>query len=411
MGQLAQGIGLIDHLAQFTPTKEEIDTGRDTLAVNQISHTSNIFLTFHTHPFLNGAAEFQQPLANLTGGQLVNRSQTAITQVVNIVDLALIVPQTQNILHRTQEVFRTQRHLIQRNIGSEFAIQTESSNLAQTIPVGIIKLFFKKSLRLLRMSGIARTQSCINPHQSFFVAFSFVLRQRRKNQRVPRIYNHFHRVQFTGLYRSHRVAQLGTRVNQYLAALSIDNRADRPHRRFKLFDLDRFGFIEQTDQVFGLAVFFIHRPQKSRRGNLAGLVDPNDHHILFGDGDFDPASALRDNSRTVKNPVAVLAVDPKVHTRATVKLIDDHALGSVDNKFAAANHHGHFTQIDRLLGNIISVLPFEPAVNLQRATIGQTKFPTLFECVAGLFQFISEIFQFHRLIIADNGENLPEQRF
>ena len=41
------------------------------------------------HALLHGAAELEEALAQLVGGQLVDRAQPAVAQVVDVVDVAL----------------------------------------------------------------------------------------------------------------------------------------------------------------------------------------------------------------------------------------------------------------------------------------------------------------------------------
>ena len=43
------------------------------------------------HPLLHGAAKLEEALAQLVGGQLVDRAQATVAQVVDVVDVPLVV--------------------------------------------------------------------------------------------------------------------------------------------------------------------------------------------------------------------------------------------------------------------------------------------------------------------------------
>jgi len=92
-----------------------------------------------------------------------------------------------------------------------------------------------------------------------------------------------------------------------------------------------------------------------------------------------------------------------------VQLIDNHSLGPVDDKLPAPNHHRNLAQINRLFGHHTGILAFQTAVNLQRISVGQPQFPALFNRITRLLQFVAQIFQLHRLVIADDGKDLPEE--
>ena len=48
----------------------------------------------------------------------------------------------------------------------------------------------------------------------------------------------------------------------------------------------------------------------------------------------------------MQRAVAFLHFDQKIDAGGTVKLIDDHAFGAVDDEFAAADHDRDFAEVD-----------------------------------------------------------------
>ena len=96
--ELAQRIGLIDHLRQLAAAEEEIDRAADALAVDQLGDAAQLVGVLEAHALLNGALELEEALAELFGGQFVDGAQPAIAQVVDIVDVAFAAAQLEHVL-------------------------------------------------------------------------------------------------------------------------------------------------------------------------------------------------------------------------------------------------------------------------------------------------------------------------
>jgi hypothetical protein len=58
-----------------------------------------------------------------------------------------------------------------------------------------------------------------------------------------------------------------------------------------------------------------------------------------------PTAPFRYDSAAVQDSVAFFAIDKKINARASMQLIYNHTLGSVDDKFAAAYHNRHFADV------------------------------------------------------------------
>ena len=81
-----QRIGLVDHLRQLAAAEEVLDRRRDALGIDQAARR-HVLDVLEAHPLLHGAAELQEALAHFVAGQLVDRPQAAIAQVVDVVDV------------------------------------------------------------------------------------------------------------------------------------------------------------------------------------------------------------------------------------------------------------------------------------------------------------------------------------
>ena len=86
--ELRQRVGLVDDLRQLAAAEEVLDRRRDALGVDERPRR-HVLLVREAHALLHGAAELEEALAQLVGGQLVDGAQPAIAQVVDVVDVAL----------------------------------------------------------------------------------------------------------------------------------------------------------------------------------------------------------------------------------------------------------------------------------------------------------------------------------
>ena len=93
VGQLGQRVGLVDDLRQLAAAEEVLDRRADALGVDQRPR-GHVLGVLQAHPLLDGAAELEEALAKLVGGQLVDRAEPAVAQVVDVVDVALALAQS-----------------------------------------------------------------------------------------------------------------------------------------------------------------------------------------------------------------------------------------------------------------------------------------------------------------------------
>ncbi len=108
--QLRQRVGLVDDLTQLAAAEEVLDRRGNTLGIDQRARC-HILLITDAHAFLDRAPQFEETLAQLVGCQLVDGAQTAVAQVVDVVQLALAGAQPQNVTNGVEIIERLQRHL------------------------------------------------------------------------------------------------------------------------------------------------------------------------------------------------------------------------------------------------------------------------------------------------------------
>ena len=180
-----QRVGLVDHLRQLAAAEEVLDRRRDALGIDQAAGR-HVLDVLEAHPLLHGAAELQEALAQFVAGQLVDRPQAAVAQVVDVVDLdAGSSPRSlQQVLDRGDQVLGPQRHLVLGDVQPELAVDAEAAHPAQPVAVGVVELLVEQGLGLFQLRRIARPQPLVDPQQRLFVAGGGVVGQAVEEQRV-----------------------------------------------------------------------------------------------------------------------------------------------------------------------------------------------------------------------------------
>jgi hypothetical protein len=84
--QHGQRVGLVDHLRQLAATEEVLDGRRDALRIDQAARR-HVLASFRLIRSCTVRRSFRKALAQLVAGQLVDRPQTPVAQVVDVVDL------------------------------------------------------------------------------------------------------------------------------------------------------------------------------------------------------------------------------------------------------------------------------------------------------------------------------------
>ena len=95
----------------------------------------------------------------------------------------------------------------------------------------------------------------------------------------------------------------------------------------------------------------------------------------------------------------------EVDARAAVQLADDDALGTVDDELTAAEHDRQVAQVDLFLDRL---LLGQPQPDPERPAVGQPQLAAFVRLVAGLAQFVAEVLQPQRLVVALDREDLPQ---
>ena len=98
-----KGVGLVHELRQCVRTEEAVDNARDGLGVNQVGR-GKYFVVANVHALADGAAHTGQTYGKLITQLFANRTHTAVTEVVNIVNGCLGVDEFNEILDNLNDI-------------------------------------------------------------------------------------------------------------------------------------------------------------------------------------------------------------------------------------------------------------------------------------------------------------------
>ena len=145
------------------------------------------------------------------------------------------------------------------------------------------------------------------------------------------------------------------------------------------------------------------------RRELAALVDADAERLFLGDVDLDPAAALGNDAAARQLAVArPVLLHHEIDARAAVQLAHHHALGAVDDELAAAEHDRNVAQIDLFLDRLLFV---QSQPNAERLAVGQAQLAAFFGRVARLAQFVAQVLELDRLVVALDREDFAQHAF
>ena len=323
VGELGQRVGLVDDLRELAAAEEVLDRRADALGVDQRPR-GHVLGVLQAHPLLDGAAELEEALAQLVGGQLVDGAQPAVAQVVDVVDVPLAAPQVEDVADGVDVVLGVERHPVFGDVLVELAVDPEPADLAQAVAVGVEELLVEQLAGLLQLRRVARPQPLVDLQQRTLVVGGRVFLERLEDQRVARLLEDADRAQVAGVGQDLRRG-LGDRraaVDEDLAGGRVDDVAAGDAAlelggRLGVGRVDLLDLVERLEDRLVARVLRAHRAQQRHRRELARLVDAHAQRVLLGDLELDPASALGDDAAGVQLLVARLDLDDEVDARAS----------------------------------------------------------------------------------------------
>ena len=413
--QHRQRVRLVDDLRQFAATEEVVDRRRNVFRVDDSARRR-----FFAETVLRGATKFQETFADFFAGEFVDRAQTAVPQVVDVVrfGFGVAAPKFVEVFDRFDEVFGAQHRFVEVDVHSEFAVHSETTDASQSVARRVEELIANEIARFVQQRRVARTQTLEDRQERVFVRVRFVFLERVEEELVALVVHRFDlsqtgRADFLRFALRDLLARFDDDFVRVRGVGGVFNIADRDFPfdfgdRFAADHVDFIGVVKRADNVDVGTVFFVHRSQERHHRKFAALVDADGNRFFAGNVEFDPASAFRNN--TAAETLAVeFRFGEEVDARAAVQLADDDAFGAVDDEFAAAEHNRKFAEIDVVFNRVF--FADETKTNAQRTTVSQAQTAALVRRVVRFFEFVMNVFQTRRFFVVFDREGFAKNAF
>ena len=393
VGDFRQRVHLVHELRQLRGAEEFANRGSSRLGVDQVLRHDRVDLD-RRHAFLDRALHAQQAETVLVLHQLADRTDAAVAEVVDVVDLALAVAQVDQHLDHGQDVVLAQDTDGVGDVEVETHVHLDAADGRQVVALGVEEQRLEHGFSRIHRRRLARTHDAVDVEQRVLTVLVLVDGERvadvgadvdvvdvenrnlveagGQNDRqgllvdlvagfeidltgreVDDVLGEIVAVQIVvgrlqslealfGELLEQARGQLLAALDHDFAGVGVDHVGDG------LLALQRVR-MEGNAPAFAVALverlrvegrqdlFAVHaeRHQQRRHRDLAATVDAGVHDVLGVELDVEPGAAIGDDAggkQQLAGRMALALVVVEEHARRTVHLRDDDALGAVDDE-------------------------------------------------------------------------------
>ena len=174
MCDFGQRVGLVHKLAELVGAEERVDDRRKSLGVDKVN-SLEILVVAHIHTLTDSAGHTCQTDTEL-GRQLLTHSfYTAVTQVVNVINLRLLVDKLNKILYNRSDVLLCKHTHIVGDGHLEFGVDTVTSDHTKIIALVREEQFLNNSTRGFLIRRLCIAQLAVDVFDSLFCVVGRVL--------------------------------------------------------------------------------------------------------------------------------------------------------------------------------------------------------------------------------------------
>src|SRR5580765_654456 len=159
---LGERIGLVHELAELRRPEELANRGHDRLRVDQVVRHRRRHFLVHRHLFLDGALHPDQTDAELVLEELADGTDTAVAQVIDVVDVRGIPAQLEEILQHLVEVLRMQNPLVERRVEPELRVQLQPADAREVVLLLVEEHVLEERPARIQRRRIARPQAPVD---------------------------------------------------------------------------------------------------------------------------------------------------------------------------------------------------------------------------------------------------------
>ena len=331
-----QRVRLVHELRELVRSEEAVDDRTQGLGINQIGRCKDLVVT-HIHALADGTRHTRQSHTELAVQLLPYRSDAAVRQVVNVIDVRVRVHQIQEVLDDEQDVILGQRSVLNVFLNVQFAVDTESSHLTQIVALLREEQLINHPTRCVQIWWLSIAKLAVDVLHSFFLRVGAVLLERVVDDGVIGLVDIL-LVQDDGL---------GTGISDQFDVLLFQDGLTVEHHLVpldahhftrilihKVFDprlqntcgqastngalqacLGDLYFVCEAKDIEDVAVRFeADGTQQCRHGQLFLSVDVRVHHAVDVGREFNPRTLERNDSRAVQLGTVRVAALTEEHT-------------------------------------------------------------------------------------------------
>ena len=434
VSDLSQRVGLVHELGQLARAEERIDHGRERLRVDQVDRVE-LLAVADVHALADGAGHTAQTHAELVGQLLADRADTAVGQVVDIVDRGLGIDQLDEILDDLDDVGVGQNTHVRSDGKAELLVEAEAADIAQVVSLlGEEELVDDVAGRaLIRRFRIAELLVDVVDGLDFGVGR--ILLQGVEDDGVL-VGAHLVLLQEDALLIGFEDGLDGVVVEDlatvdddldtlnggHLAGVLVDEVLELGLQHVvgelaalgglevRRGDLDLVSQVEDVDDI--LVGVVTDGPEQGGHRQFLLTVDVRVHDIVDVRRELDPGSLERNDTGGIKlRSVGVHAL-VKEHAGGSVELGHDDTLRAVDHERAGGRHVRDVPEIDVLDAGIkvlvLRVSTGKAELGLERDVVRQSALQALLD---GILRGIDEIIDELQFVVVPrilNREDLLE---
>ncbi len=408
-----QRVGLIHELRKLRRAEEFAHRGDRGLRVDQVVRHHRRHVD-RRHALLDRALHAEQADAILVLEQFADRTHAAVAEIVDIVDLALAVLQVHQFLDHGEDVLAAQRRHRVLGIEAEAHVELDAAHGRQVVAFGIEEEAAEQGLRRLTRRRFAGAHDAVDVTQRLVAILGLVGLQRVADPGAGVVVVDVEQdelvdprgVELFEILGGHFVAGLdidfaGGLVDQVIGAVAAEDFLGRDQQRVEpvlrrlvgetradlvaggeddfaglgVDDVEGglrsapvlddegnlpavFGALEDEAVIEGVEDFLARHAQRIEQAGdrqLALAVDADVDDVLGVEFEVEPRAAIGDHARgeqELARRVGLAAVMVEQHTRRTVHLRHDDALGAVDEEGAVLGHERHVAHVNVLLLDI-----------------------------------------------------------
>ena len=474
-------VGLVHELRELRGAKEFLEHSRHRLGIDKVvGHERGNFLK--AHALLDGAFHTHKADAVLVFNQFANQTHTAVAKVVDVVGGAVAVLQLHQHLDGGEDVVVGQRAQVVGFVQVKALVKLVTAHGRKVVVVAVAEQVVKEAGRNFRGRRRRRAQTTVDFFLCLELVWNTVLNQgvadgRRSIRTLGMQHGDAGNASFaeaveqtggdfvgsfgqnfTGLGvghvngKEHGIERIGANLDGFDASFtdqapaalgdglaSLDNNIALgvddigvgvvlAVQVFAYFPEQAAGRLDAVVlvrvEVFkDLFLAHAHGLEQDGGGHFAAAVNADVQNILVVEVKVEPRAAHGNDAAGIEHlaaGVGLATVVLKDDARRTLQLVNDDALGAVDDKRALFRHQGQGAKIDILLFDVadgavarsfIGVVNHQAHLDAHGCLVGQPLGNALGLVVLGFANFIADEFKTGGLIEILNGEDGVEYTF